>query len=1087
MASTARAKSVRNILMELRKVCQHPYLSAPELEAFDLPPEEQHRQLLNASGKLQFLKLLIPKLIARGHRILLFSQFKMALDRIQDFLYGDNIKHLRLDGDTQQAQRQKSMDLFNAPNSDYHIFLLTTRAGGVGINLASADTIILHDPDFNPHQDQQAIARAYRYGQKKTVLVFKLMVKGSVEETIMNKGKRKMVLDHLVVQQMGKETEENDFEDLFLKGVEGMYSGQGSINIPDINYNSKNVDELIDRVEADAEAEAKAITERKRECENGVVKQTKSKQGVQFQFSKIWEAGQNELVHDEVQKTVKDDEEEEDVDWEQLMVTVQAERQLRLQKEMGESRMRRKVKPKEGIYRIDDDFEVNEKKRRRSKGKGREGQLSSSDAEYMEGALSDDDSATDMPDIDLETMEDDISTDPMLAKLSSGVKRKRSKKTPNNAFNQSTIPPKSVFHVGANETPSGNLAPHSAQLELSSIEPRQINLMRYSSLSEAGPPGSVASVNTPEVANDASSSLKKKRTIDSTQARQTYIQSHHVTPPIEITAAQNILQWLFLIIRELSWHRHVGYWAALSLRELPLEKRKKIYYTVAADVDVYLRRLRQPPYFLEREQREAVERLLGSAWPIIPDASAPIAVPERAAALTDQSFPVSGSGYKESALAPIRPVPPKHVSETSAILAGTTPPEVPENNGNTGGPAKSLLNTVASQDTVSPPDVRAAGLSSSFKEKEHAQNRSDTTNAGSCNVPVAPQISEQTMDSAIQMPMVDVLTPSLSTGIAPVETSQSASLPNESPNVSCQQGRVKPTHSTDSSPREMNVQISAARDIQKSNEGASVVESAPLASASDPALTHPYLKSPSILPSQLSSSQVVKKTLSSSSRQSSEVIVAGSSAEPGRCEYCLEDGHKLQDCQRMHSIETLEKAFFAIQQSNLPAGQKRRDLEILERLKSLLIKAGKLHKDYHFPDPTPFAVKSNKSRSPNASHPIAPESRAQGQLILGGVDGHTPKEGKHDISASKRAMHVITQSLPSAPHQVASVLPHVCPFCEKDCGRPVRACIQATGDRKSLKRKIRRLKEKIDELTNAPGERETDKQHAEMIDPVLAQ
>lgn len=79
------------------------------------------------------------------------------------------------------------------------------------------------------------------------------------------------------------------------------------------------------------------------------------------------------------------------------------------------------------------------------------------------------------------------------------------------------------------------------------------------------------------------------------------------------------------------------------------------------------------------------------------------------------------------------------------------------------------------------------------------------------------------------------------------------------------------------------------------------------------------------------------------------------------------------------------------------------------------------------------------------------------------------------------AVHVITQSLPSAPHRVASVLPHVCPFCEKDCGRPVRACIQATGDRKSLKRKIRRLKEKIDELTNAPGERETDKQHVEMI------
>lgn len=78
-------------------------------------------------------------------------------------------------------------------------------------------------------------------------------------------------------------------------------------------------------------------------------------------------------------------------------------------------------------------------------------------------------------------------------------------------------------------------------------------------------------------------------------------------------------------------------------------------------------------------------------------------------------------------------------------------------------------------------------------------------------------------------------------------------------------------------------------------------------------------------------------------------------------------------------------------------------------------------------------------------------------------------------------MHVITQSLPSAPHQVASDLPHVCPFCEKNCGRSVRACIQAIGDRKSLKRKIRRLKEKIDELINAPGGREADKQHVEMI------
>lgn len=106
------------------------------------------------------------------------------------------------DGNTKQLQRQKDMDAFNEPNSDYFIFMLSTRAGGVGINLWSADTVIIFDPDFNPHQDlqvsilyfnfiyllllntSQAISRAHRYGQKKTVLVFKFMVKGAVEGKI---------------------------------------------------------------------------------------------------------------------------------------------------------------------------------------------------------------------------------------------------------------------------------------------------------------------------------------------------------------------------------------------------------------------------------------------------------------------------------------------------------------------------------------------------------------------------------------------------------------------------------------------------------------------------------------------------------------------------------------------------------------------------------------------------------------------------------------------------------------------------------------------------------------------------------------
>lgn len=152
----------------MRKLFQHPYLVAPEMDNAELPQEEQHKQLIDASGKLLFLKQLLPRLKQRGHRVLLFSQFKIALDlskliisvcasltSVEDFISGEGFKYLRLDGDVNQLHRQKDMDKFNAPGSEYFIFLLTTRAGGVGINLASADTVIVHDPDFNPHQDLQ--------------------------------------------------------------------------------------------------------------------------------------------------------------------------------------------------------------------------------------------------------------------------------------------------------------------------------------------------------------------------------------------------------------------------------------------------------------------------------------------------------------------------------------------------------------------------------------------------------------------------------------------------------------------------------------------------------------------------------------------------------------------------------------------------------------------------------------------------------------------------------------------------------------------------------------------------------------------
>ncbi|KAK2461624.1 hypothetical protein APHAL10511_006087 [Amanita phalloides] len=268
--STIAKKNINNILMQLRKCLQHPYLYDDSIEPRDLPPKETHGKLIDASAKLRLLKMLLPKLKARGHRVLLFSQFVIALDVIEDFLEGEGFKFLRLDGNTKNLERQNGMDEFNRPGSDVFIYLLSTRAGGVGINLYTADTVIIFDPDFNPHQDLQAISRAYRYGQKKTCLVFKLMVKDSAEDRIMQIGKKKLVLDHLIVQKMDDEDSVGeDVQSILTFGAKKLFeTEQGS---GDIIYSDQDIDKLIEKTELEGE------------------KQEEVKEGAfSFSFAKLW-------------------------------------------------------------------------------------------------------------------------------------------------------------------------------------------------------------------------------------------------------------------------------------------------------------------------------------------------------------------------------------------------------------------------------------------------------------------------------------------------------------------------------------------------------------------------------------------------------------------------------------------------------------------------------------------------------------------------------------------------------------------------------------------------------------------------------
>jgi superfamily II DNA or RNA helicase len=238
--------SLSNILMQLRKCLCHPFIYSQAIEDRSAPPELMRRNLIEASSKLMLLAIMLPKLKERGHRVLLFSQFLDQLTILEDFVAGIGLKHERLDGNQSSMEKQKKIDAFNAPDSDIFIMLLSTRAGGVGINLATADTVIILDPDWNPHQDIQALSRAHRIGQRKKVLCFQLVTVDSVEEKILQIGRKKLALDHLLIESMDNEDEApNDVESVLKHGAAALF-GEGKKKDA-ITYDAAAVDKLLDR------------------------------------------------------------------------------------------------------------------------------------------------------------------------------------------------------------------------------------------------------------------------------------------------------------------------------------------------------------------------------------------------------------------------------------------------------------------------------------------------------------------------------------------------------------------------------------------------------------------------------------------------------------------------------------------------------------------------------------------------------------------------------------------------------------------------------------------------------------------------
>lgn len=196
--------SLLNVMSELKKASNHPYLfdGAEERvldKAGSYSRENTLKGMIMSSGKMVLLEQLLTRLKKEGHRVLIFSQMVKMLDILGDYMFIKGYQFQRLDGTIPSAQRKISIDHFNAPDSKDFAFLLSTRAGGLGINLMTADTVIIFDSDWNPQADLQAMARAHRIGQKNHVSVYRFVSKDTVEEQILERARKKMVLEYAII------------------------------------------------------------------------------------------------------------------------------------------------------------------------------------------------------------------------------------------------------------------------------------------------------------------------------------------------------------------------------------------------------------------------------------------------------------------------------------------------------------------------------------------------------------------------------------------------------------------------------------------------------------------------------------------------------------------------------------------------------------------------------------------------------------------------------------------------------------------------------------------------------------------------
>ncbi|KAL7692792.1 putative chromodomain-helicase-DNA-binding protein [Plasmopara halstedii] len=203
--------NLMNVMMELRKCCNHPYLNNGVEEILNdglTTDAQRHDMMVKCCGKMVLIDKLLPRLYTGGHKVLIFSQMVRVLDIIEDYLRYCGHLYERLDGNIRGNDRQAAVDRFVKPEYKRFVMLLSTKAGGLGLNLTAADTVIIFDSDWNPQNDLQAQARAHRIGQTHSVKIYRLITRKTYEMHMFHKASLKLGLDKAVLTHMRRENEE---------------------------------------------------------------------------------------------------------------------------------------------------------------------------------------------------------------------------------------------------------------------------------------------------------------------------------------------------------------------------------------------------------------------------------------------------------------------------------------------------------------------------------------------------------------------------------------------------------------------------------------------------------------------------------------------------------------------------------------------------------------------------------------------------------------------------------------------------------------------------------------------------------------